>query len=82
MYTRKIGTRGFDYNLEDFEPYPCLPPAVSLPTSEGHNHFLLAPWYQSEGDVYNLFKVSVTVVNVVLYISQPNLSIVCVDLVV
>lgn len=47
VYTRKVGTRGFDYNLEDFEPYPCL-----------QNPFLTAPWYQSEGDVYNYFKVS------------------------
>ncbi|XP_054246101.1 alpha-2-macroglobulin-like protein 1 [Indicator indicator] len=47
-----IGGRGFPYHLEDFEPYPCLPQQPSL-----HKKTQMeAPWYQSEGDVFNLFK--------------------------
>lgn len=52
--TFTIGGRGFPYHLEDFEAYPCLPQQSSLhkKTQMG------APWYQSDGDVFNLFKVS------------------------
>ncbi|XP_010301999.2 alpha-2-macroglobulin-like protein 1 [Balearica regulorum gibbericeps] len=48
-----IGGRGFPYHLEDFEAYPCLPQQSSLhkKTQMG------APWYQSDGDVFNLFKL-------------------------
>ncbi|XP_074757977.1 alpha-2-macroglobulin-like protein 1 [Athene noctua] len=47
-----IGGRGFPYHLEDFEPYPCLPqqPSLHKKTHMG------APWYQSDADVFNLFK--------------------------
>ncbi|KAM6290379.1 alpha-2-macroglobulin-like protein 1 [Porphyrio hochstetteri] len=47
-----IGGRGFPYHLEDFEAYPCLPQQSSLhkKTQMG------APWYQSDADVFNLFK--------------------------
>ncbi|XP_009892429.1 PREDICTED: alpha-2-macroglobulin-like protein 1 [Charadrius vociferus] len=50
--TFTIGGRGFPYHLEDFEAYPCLPQQSSLhkKTQMG------APWYQSDGDVFNLFK--------------------------
>ncbi|XP_042311607.1 alpha-2-macroglobulin-like protein 1 [Sceloporus undulatus] len=45
-----IGARGFMYHLEDFEPYPCLP-------SEGRTkRSLIAPWFQSQPDVYSLFQ--------------------------
>ncbi|XP_054040699.1 alpha-2-macroglobulin-like protein 1 isoform X2 [Rissa tridactyla] len=47
-----IGGRGFPYHLEDFEAYPCLPQKSSL-----HKKTRMgAPWYQSEADVFNLFK--------------------------
>ncbi|KAM4671522.1 alpha-2-macroglobulin-like protein 1 [Amazona ochrocephala] len=48
-----IGERGFPYHLEDFEAYPCLPQKSSLhkKTQMG------APWYQSDADVFNLFKI-------------------------
>ncbi|XP_054687790.1 alpha-2-macroglobulin-like protein 1 isoform X2 [Grus americana] len=48
-----IGGRGFPNHLEDFEAYPCLPQQSSLhkKTQMG------APWYQSDGDVFNLFKL-------------------------
>ncbi|KAM6418037.1 alpha-2-macroglobulin-like protein 1 isoform 2-T2 [Pluvialis apricaria] len=48
-----IGGRGFPYHLEDFEAYPCLPQQSSLhkKTQMG------APWYQSDADVFNLFKI-------------------------
>ncbi|KAM6438805.1 alpha-2-macroglobulin-like protein 1 [Rhynochetos jubatus] len=47
-----IGGRGFPYHLEDFEAYPCLPQQSSL-----HKKTQMeAPWYQSDGDVFNLFK--------------------------
>ncbi|XP_053153741.1 alpha-2-macroglobulin-like protein 1 isoform X2 [Hemicordylus capensis] len=47
-----IDGRGFAYHLEDFEPYPCL-----LPLSQRQKRSLkVAPWYQSESDVYGLFK--------------------------
>nr|XP_009936178.1 PREDICTED: alpha-2-macroglobulin-like protein 1 [Opisthocomus hoazin] len=47
-----IGGRGFPYHLEDFEAYPCLPQQSSLnkKTQMG------GPWYQSDADVFNLFK--------------------------
>ncbi|XP_009865376.1 PREDICTED: alpha-2-macroglobulin-like protein 1, partial [Apaloderma vittatum] len=48
-----IGGRGFPYHLEDFEAYPCLPqqPSLHKKTHMG------APWYQSDADVFNLFKL-------------------------
>ncbi|KAM9388180.1 alpha-2-macroglobulin-like protein 1 [Phaethornis superciliosus] len=47
-----IGGRGFPYHLEDFEAYPCLPQEPGL-----HKKALMgAPWYQSDADVFNLFK--------------------------
>ncbi|XP_010154554.1 PREDICTED: alpha-2-macroglobulin-like protein 1 [Eurypyga helias] len=47
-----IEGRGFPYHLEDFEAYPCLPQQSSL-----HKKTQMeAPWYQSDGDVFNLFK--------------------------
>ncbi|XP_064026995.1 alpha-2-macroglobulin-like protein 1 [Pogoniulus pusillus] len=47
-----IGGRGFPYHLEDFEAYPCLPQQPHL-----HKKIQMeAPWYQSDGDVYNLLK--------------------------
>ncbi|XP_061439274.1 alpha-2-macroglobulin-like protein 1 isoform X4 [Rhineura floridana] len=49
-----IGGRGFAYRLEDFEPYPCLPPLDSSKKQQGSSR--AAPWYQSEADVYSLFK--------------------------
>ncbi|XP_010179781.1 PREDICTED: alpha-2-macroglobulin-like protein 1, partial [Mesitornis unicolor] len=49
-YGFTIGGRGFPYHLEDFEAYPCLPQQPSLHKKMG------APWYQSEADVFNLFK--------------------------
>ncbi|XP_030124147.4 alpha-2-macroglobulin-like protein 1 [Taeniopygia guttata] len=47
-----VGGRGLPYRLEDFEAYPCLPqqPRPHKKSRMG------APWYQSEADVYNLFK--------------------------
>ncbi|XP_007055680.2 alpha-2-macroglobulin-like protein 1 [Chelonia mydas] len=52
-----IGGRGFPYRLEDFEPYPCLPPVFPLlPTPRNRRSLMGAPWYQSEADVYSLFK--------------------------
>ncbi|XP_063004728.1 alpha-2-macroglobulin-like protein 1 isoform X1 [Melospiza melodia melodia] len=47
-----LGGRGFPYRLEDFEAYPCLP---QQPRSHKKAR-MGAPWYQSEADVYNLFK--------------------------
>ncbi|KAM9277694.1 alpha-2-macroglobulin-like protein 1 [Cariama cristata] len=47
-----IGGRGFPYLLEDFEAYPCLPQQSSLHKKPEMG----APWYQSEADVFNLFK--------------------------
>ncbi|XP_027486903.1 alpha-2-macroglobulin-like protein 1 isoform X2 [Corapipo altera] len=47
-----IGGRGFPYRLEDFEGYPCLPQQPS-PHKKAR---MGAPWYQSEADVFNLFK--------------------------
>ncbi|KAJ6658340.1 hypothetical protein lerEdw1_020612 [Lerista edwardsae] len=48
-----IAGRGFVYHLEDFEPYPCL-----LPRGKKQKRSLkVAPWYQSEADVYSLFKL-------------------------
>ncbi|XP_063150596.1 alpha-2-macroglobulin-like protein 1 [Candoia aspera] len=43
---------GFHYRMEDFEPYPCLPPL------DPRQPFRVAPWYQKEADVYSLFKQS------------------------
>ncbi|KAM7127231.1 LOW QUALITY PROTEIN: alpha-2-macroglobulin-like protein 1 [Ciconia maguari] len=43
---------GFPYHLEDFEAYPCLPQQSAL-----HKKTRMgAPWYQSDADVFNLFK--------------------------
>ncbi|XP_032907184.1 alpha-2-macroglobulin-like protein 1 [Catharus ustulatus] len=47
-----VGGRGLPYRLEDFEAYPCLPQQAS-PHKKAQ---MGAPWYQSEADVYNLFK--------------------------
>ncbi|XP_028943147.1 alpha-2-macroglobulin-like protein 1, partial [Antrostomus carolinensis] len=47
-----IGGRGFPYHLEDFEAYPCLPQKSSLDKKTQMG----APWYQSDADVFNLFK--------------------------
>ncbi|XP_071898928.1 alpha-2-macroglobulin-like protein 1 isoform X1 [Anas platyrhynchos] len=47
-----IGGRGFPYHLEDFDAYPCLPQKSDL-YKKTHKE---APWYQSEADVFNLFK--------------------------
>nr|XP_047908945.1 alpha-2-macroglobulin-like protein 1 isoform X5 [Anser cygnoides] len=48
-----IGGRGFPYHLEDFDAYPCLPQKSGL-----HKKTRMeAPWYQSEADVFNLFKM-------------------------
>ncbi|KAI1242122.1 hypothetical protein IHE44_0005639 [Lamprotornis superbus] len=47
-----VGGRGLPYRLEDFEAYPCLPQQPS-PHKKAR---MGAPWYQSEADVYNLFK--------------------------
>ncbi|XP_074852369.1 alpha-2-macroglobulin-like protein 1 [Carettochelys insculpta] len=52
-----IDGRGFAYRLEDFEPYPCLPPVTPhLPGARKRRSLMGAPWYQSEADVYSLFK--------------------------
>ncbi|KAM6475570.1 alpha-2-macroglobulin-like protein 1 isoform 2-T2 [Liasis olivaceus] len=50
-YWLDIAVEGFHYRMEDFEPYPCLPP---LDPRQGN--FKVAPWYQREADVYSLFK--------------------------
>ncbi|XP_053154513.1 alpha-2-macroglobulin-like protein 1 isoform X4 [Hemicordylus capensis] len=55
-YYDTIGARGFDYHLEDFEPYPCLPPVDPLTSNRQKRSFIPGPWYQSQGDVYSLFK--------------------------
>ncbi|XP_010075258.1 PREDICTED: alpha-2-macroglobulin-like protein 1, partial [Pterocles gutturalis] len=47
-----IGGRGFPYHLEDFEAYPCLPQQ----SSHHKKTQMGAPWYQSDADVFNLFK--------------------------
>ncbi|XP_010216078.1 PREDICTED: alpha-2-macroglobulin-like protein 1 [Tinamus guttatus] len=49
-----IGTRGFPYHLEDFEAYPCLN-LQSDPQKKKIS--MAAPWYQSDADVFNLFKL-------------------------
>ncbi|XP_013916339.1 PREDICTED: alpha-2-macroglobulin-like protein 1 [Thamnophis sirtalis] len=46
-----MNARGFHFYLEDFEPYPCLPS-----NSERQKRSLIAPWFQSQADVYSLFK--------------------------
>lgn len=48
-----IGGRGFPYHLEDFDAYPCLPQQSSVIKKIQMG----APWYQSDADVFNLFKV-------------------------
>ncbi|XP_061866938.1 alpha-2-macroglobulin-like protein 1 [Colius striatus] len=48
-----IGGRGFPYHLEDFEAYPCLPQQSGLHKKP----WMEAPWYQSDADVFNLFKI-------------------------
>ncbi|XP_065598357.1 alpha-2-macroglobulin-like protein 1 [Cyrtonyx montezumae] len=48
-----IGGRGFPYHLEDFDAYPCLPQQSSLLKKAQMG----APWYQSDADVFNLFKL-------------------------
>uniref|UniRef100_A0A803TK12 Alpha-2-macroglobulin-like protein 1 n=1 Tax=Anolis carolinensis TaxID=28377 RepID=A0A803TK12_ANOCA len=45
-----VGTRGFMYHLEDFEPYPCLP------SERRTKRYFHAPWFQSQPDVYGLFQ--------------------------
>ncbi|XP_004938162.3 alpha-2-macroglobulin-like protein 1 isoform X2 [Gallus gallus] len=47
-----IGGRGFPYHLEDFDAYPCLPQQSSVIKKIQMG----APWYQSDADVFNLFK--------------------------
>ncbi|XP_069719698.1 alpha-2-macroglobulin-like protein 1 [Phaenicophaeus curvirostris] len=47
-----IGGRGFPYHLEDFEAYPCLPQQYSVHKKSQMG----APWYQSDADVFNVFK--------------------------
>uniref|UniRef100_A0ABM5FQT5 Alpha-2-macroglobulin-like protein 1 isoform X1 n=1 Tax=Pogona vitticeps TaxID=103695 RepID=A0ABM5FQT5_9SAUR len=49
-----VSARGFSYRLEDFEPYPCLPPHG--PSQSQKQSSRAAPWYQNEADVYSLFK--------------------------
>ncbi|XP_062975138.1 alpha-2-macroglobulin-like protein 1 [Elgaria multicarinata webbii] len=49
-----ITGRGFPYRLEDFEPYPCLRPLG--PSQRQKRSLKVAPWYQSEADVYSLLK--------------------------
>ena len=48
-----IGGRGFPYHLEDFDAYPCLPQKSNLTKKTQMG----APWYQSDADVFNLFKL-------------------------
>ncbi|XP_063150606.1 alpha-2-macroglobulin-like protein 1 [Candoia aspera] len=50
-YLEAMTARGFHYHLEDFEPYPCLPSE-----SKRQKRYLVAPWFQSQADVYSLFK--------------------------
>ncbi|POI32181.1 hypothetical protein CIB84_004068, partial [Bambusicola thoracicus] len=47
-----IGGRGFPYHLEDFDAYPCLPQQSGVIKKIQMG----APWYQSDADVFNLFK--------------------------
>uniref|UniRef100_A0ACB8ETZ3 Uncharacterized protein n=1 Tax=Sphaerodactylus townsendi TaxID=933632 RepID=A0ACB8ETZ3_9SAUR len=49
-----VSLRGFGYHLEDFEPYPCLLRPGPHPRQK--RSLLMAPWYQSEADVFSLFK--------------------------
>nr|XP_056704304.1 alpha-2-macroglobulin-like protein 1 [Euleptes europaea] len=51
-----IGARGFDYHLEDFEPYPCLPFEGPPMLGQRRKRSLLGPWYEWQADVYSLFK--------------------------
>lgn len=63
-----IGGRGFPYHLEDFEAYPCAPEQPGL-----HRKTRMeAPWYQSDADVFSLFKVSVYT-STKLFLSQQLL---------
>ncbi|XP_070597948.1 alpha-2-macroglobulin-like protein 1 isoform X2 [Erythrolamprus reginae] len=50
-YVEAINARGFHFYLEDFEPYPCLPS-----NSKRQKNHLIAQWFQSQADVYSLFK--------------------------
>ncbi|XP_077202032.1 alpha-2-macroglobulin-like protein 1 [Paroedura picta] len=50
------GARGFDYHVEDFDPYPCLPFEGPLLPSQRRKRSLTGSWYESQADVYNLFK--------------------------
>ncbi|XP_060092275.1 alpha-2-macroglobulin-like protein 1 [Heteronotia binoei] len=50
-----VSGRGFAYRLEDFEPYPCL--LHPGPSPRHKRSLAVAPWYQSEADVYSLFKL-------------------------
>ncbi|MEE6485825.1 hypothetical protein FKM82_014430 [Ascaphus truei] len=53
----EINKRGFPYTIEDFERYPCLETDPGQ-NSRSKRSKLWAPWYQSEADVYSLFKES------------------------
>ncbi|XP_042303669.1 alpha-2-macroglobulin-like protein 1 [Sceloporus undulatus] len=50
-----ITGRGFPYRLEDFEPYPCMAPRGA--SQKQKRSVRVAPWYQSEADVYSLLKL-------------------------
>ncbi|XP_041426095.1 alpha-2-macroglobulin-like protein 1 [Xenopus laevis] len=56
-YTFEISKRGFPYTIEDFEAYPCLE-GEPVPLNRAKRSLKRAPWYQSEADVYSLFKSS------------------------
>ncbi|KAG8435785.1 hypothetical protein GDO86_013650 [Hymenochirus boettgeri] len=51
----QVTKRGFPYAIEDFERYPCLEPDNPPRTKRSQKQ---APWYQSEADVYSIFKSS------------------------
>ncbi|KAL8202318.1 UNVERIFIED_CONTAM: hypothetical protein K2H54_010145 [Gekko kuhli] len=50
------GARGFDYHVEDFEPYPCLPFEGPRLVTDRRKRSLIGPWFESQADVYSLFK--------------------------
>ncbi|XP_053226684.1 alpha-2-macroglobulin-like protein 1 [Podarcis raffonei] len=54
-YVYLTSGRGFPYRLEDFEPYPCLPPLA--PSQKQKRALKGAHWAQSEADVFSLFKL-------------------------
>ncbi|XP_054858472.1 alpha-2-macroglobulin-like protein 1 [Eublepharis macularius] len=54
--TDTVGARGFDYHLEDFEPYPCLPLEHPQLHGQRRKRTVIGPWYESQADVYSLFK--------------------------